>query len=198
MKISYKKPQVTRSSLVRKGHIQVEQGLTEFSGWVPRAHSCLTLAGWARPAGRMHVCSGTGAVWKSQSLRCWDPGHGATTTISDPLAFLKGQQLFNTWGQRSWERDRGNLLCSNYASLLSHWKLLMRPKKWNVKGIRHGSWAPGCGTEMCPTPPWGEILNIPSWGSWRLVGSSSNPTVDGQSSSVALFLHSHVNQKRRK
>lgn len=121
-----------------------------------------------------------------------------TTTISDPLAFLKGQHLFNTWGQRSWEGAWGNLLCSKYGSLLSHWKLLMRPNKWNLKEIRHGDLASGCGIDTCSTPPWGEILNIRSWGSWRLVGSSSNTTADGQSSSVALFLHSHFNEKRRK
>lgn len=194
MKISSKKPQVTRSSLVRKGHIQVEQGLTEFSGWVPRAHSCLTLAGWALPAGRMHVCNGTGAVWKSQSLRCWDPGCGATTTISDPLAFFKGQQQFNTWGQRSWERDWGNLLCSIYGSLLSRWKLLMRPKKWNLKRIRHGNWAPGCGTEMCPTFPEVRFWTYPAEEAEGWLGAAATQLLMAR----APFLHRHFNQKRRK
>lgn len=185
------KPSGTWSSLVRKGHVQVEQGSSECSGWVPRAHSCFTLAAGTRPAGRKHVWNRTGAVLKSQSLRCWPPGCGATTTISDPLAFLKGQHLFNTWGQRSWEGAWGNLLCSKYGSLWSHSKFLMRTSKWNLKGIRHGDWGAGCGIDMCPTHPWGEILNIPSWGRWRLVGSNSNTTADGQSNSVALVLHSH-------
>lgn len=71
MKISYKNQYVKWSSLVTEGHIQVEQGLAEFSDSVPSAHSCFTLAGWGLSAGRMHVWNGTGAALNSQCLRCW-------------------------------------------------------------------------------------------------------------------------------
>lgn len=88
----------------------------------------------------------------SRMLGIEDVGQtSATTATSDPPASLKGQQLFNMWeAQRSWEGARGNLLCWKYGSHLVHWKLLLRPDKWNLREIKHGDWAKGYGIEMCP------------------------------------------------
>lgn len=97
--------------------------------------------------------------------------------------FLR-DSIYLTHKDKDLERELGVIYYVPSMDLFClHWKLLKRTNKWSLKGIRCGDWASGCGIEMCPTPQWGEILNIPSWGSWRLVGNSSNTTADGQSSS---------------
>lgn len=89
-----------------EGHIQVEQGLTEFSDEVARAHSCATLAGWALLLAGMRVWNGTGAVLKSQCLRCWGPAVGPPPQFLIHWHFLRDSTCL-THEDKDLEREFG-------------------------------------------------------------------------------------------